>query len=263
MPILGTTASAITLSTIPVSGYTFWLDANDASSFTFSSSNVVSQWADKSGNGNHATQATVGNQPTRESSVLNSKAGVRFTGNADKALGMATKIGAEGTQTFFLVLNTASGWTNSTGGNTPFFSSNAMSNSVPNGGVTIGSWTGAWANERVGWYAQTGGNQSFGIAQNSANVSSGGHIFSFNTTPSTNTRAIRMDNSEQSVVSSGNWSGSGTRPGNYDCIGNYIVTSGGSAFIGDICEVILYDTDLSDSDITSVYNYLKAKWGTP
>ena len=44
-------------------GPTLWLDASDASTIT-ESGNKVSQWSDKSGNGNDATQATGSLQPT-------------------------------------------------------------------------------------------------------------------------------------------------------------------------------------------------------
>lgn len=261
MTLLGIVASQNYPRTVspPVSGFSFWLDADDATSFTFSSSNVVSAWADKSGNGNNATQATVANQPTKESSVLNGKPGVRFSANADKCLGLGTQIGGT-TQTTFMVISTPSGWTNSTGGFAMIFSSNALG-VAGNGGLVGGSWTGGFANERILWYTQSSGNQSIGIAQNGSNISSGGHILSIDHT-ATGSRDIKLDNVSQSVTSSGNWSNS-LYPGNYDRIGNYDVTGGGSGFIGDICEVILYPSQLSSGDITLVYDYLKTKWGTP
>lgn len=46
-------------------GLALWLDSSDASTFTFSSGSLVSQWNDKSGFGRHFTQATVANQPSR------------------------------------------------------------------------------------------------------------------------------------------------------------------------------------------------------
>jgi len=46
-----------------------WLDAADASTITHSS-NAVSQWNDKSGNGNHATQSTANMQPTYSSTAM-------------------------------------------------------------------------------------------------------------------------------------------------------------------------------------------------
>ena len=59
-----------------------WLDAADTSSITHSS-NAVSQWNDKSGNGNHASQSTAANQPTLTTSALNGKPVITFDGTND------------------------------------------------------------------------------------------------------------------------------------------------------------------------------------
>ena len=58
-------------------GFTLWLDAEDNTTITHSS-NAVSQWNDKSGNGNHATQATSSKMPTYtvSNSLLNNKSSV-------------------------------------------------------------------------------------------------------------------------------------------------------------------------------------------
>lgn len=60
-----------------------WHDASDLSTFTFSSSNVIAEWRDKSGNGNHLAQATTAKQPTRLTGVLGGKAVVDFDGIND------------------------------------------------------------------------------------------------------------------------------------------------------------------------------------
>ena len=54
------------LSTNPAIQAIVWLDASAAGTVTHSS-NAVSQWADKSGNGNHATQTTTSAKPTYSS----------------------------------------------------------------------------------------------------------------------------------------------------------------------------------------------------
>lgn len=59
-----------------IPGCTLWLDAADQSTLTLSGSNV-SQWNDKSVNGNHVSQATGSNQPTYSSN------GVLFDGVND------------------------------------------------------------------------------------------------------------------------------------------------------------------------------------
>jgi hypothetical protein len=58
-----------------------WLDANDSSTITIATG--VSTWADKSGNGKNATQATAANQPTYSSTGFNSKPTIQFDGTND------------------------------------------------------------------------------------------------------------------------------------------------------------------------------------
>ena len=63
-----------------LSGLSLWLDADDASTIT-ESSGSISQWDDKSGNGNHATQSTASNQPTYGTQTINAKNVVHFDGS--------------------------------------------------------------------------------------------------------------------------------------------------------------------------------------
>ncbi len=51
-------------------GLAIWLDAQDSSTIALSGSNVT-QWSDKSGNGNHAVQATAIRQPLLVASAIN------------------------------------------------------------------------------------------------------------------------------------------------------------------------------------------------
>src|ERR1700748_1258223 len=53
-----------------IAGLTLWLDASDSSTLTLNGTNV-SQWNDKSGNGNNATQATMVSQPVYGAASLN------------------------------------------------------------------------------------------------------------------------------------------------------------------------------------------------
>ena len=55
-----------------------WLDADDATTITKDGGNLVSQWNDKSGNARHVTQATAANQPTYQAAGLNSKPSLYF-----------------------------------------------------------------------------------------------------------------------------------------------------------------------------------------
>ena len=54
---------------LSIGGCQMWLDGADATTIS-QSANLVSQWTDKSGNGNHATQSTSGNRPTYSTNGL-------------------------------------------------------------------------------------------------------------------------------------------------------------------------------------------------
>lgn len=60
-----------------------WLDAADASTVN-TVSGAVSQWNDKSGNGNHVAQSQSDLRPVVASNVLNSKPIIRFDGSNDR-----------------------------------------------------------------------------------------------------------------------------------------------------------------------------------
>jgi hypothetical protein len=246
--------------TSPVAGYSFWLDANDATAFTYSSSNIVSQWDDNGGS-NNATQGTVSKQPTRETGVLNGKAVVRFSGGATKALNLGTKI-ATGAYTLFIVINRSTAITAATGF-APIFYSTQADASPPNAGIVAGGYSGAYTDERISWNGTDGG-QNFGVAYNAADISSGGHVISFDKNSSTG-RAIRIDNTSvalQNSTTGGNFT-STIYSGNYNIIGNFLPADQNYAFSGDIAEILLYGSQLSSGDIDLNASYLKAKWGTP
>jgi hypothetical protein len=69
-------------SPLSLSGLQLWLDATDSSSITLNSGNV-SQWADKSPQGNNATQATAINQPAYATASVHGLAAVEFDGTDD------------------------------------------------------------------------------------------------------------------------------------------------------------------------------------
>lgn len=68
-----------------------WLDASDISSVVHSSG-FVSQWRDKSGNGNHATQGTGANQPVFLTDTINGKSAVSFINVTVPSLNLTSSI---------------------------------------------------------------------------------------------------------------------------------------------------------------------------
>jgi hypothetical protein len=217
-----------------ISGLQLWLDANDTDTITLNGS-TVSQWDDKSGNVYHVSQGTASNQPTYTASALNSKSVVRFDGNDELTNGSATPVGGSTNRTVFIVFN-------STGGSAISY------------GVTLGDST------------STG--QSFGVSKEIAvRVNGGNRVW---TTAIDATHAIvtiildgtsTTDLSAWKNGSSLTTSSTGTQTINTAAgiiIGNG--TAGGS-LVGDVAEIIVYNSVLSTSDRESVESYLSTKWG--
>lgn len=89
-----------------IPGLVLWLDADDATTFTFGVGTAVAQWNDKSGQGNHVSQGTAANQPIRTAAQLNGKPTVVFDGSND-VLSKSSATGFTGIANFtcYMVLN--------------------------------------------------------------------------------------------------------------------------------------------------------------
>lgn len=86
-----------------------WLDAEDATTITLNGS-TVSQWADKSGHGNNATQSTAANQPTYSATGYGGKPSLAFDGTNDSLVLPTTGV---------MGINTAAGFYIATAASTP------------------------------------------------------------------------------------------------------------------------------------------------
>jgi hypothetical protein len=245
MSLLGIIASSkLGAPTQPVAGYVQWLDADDASSFTYSSGVVVSSWADKSGNSRNAIQAIVANQPSRITSVINGKAVVRFDVTNDVLSWTPYAMTA---QTWFIVFRN------------PNEITTATSNSLLSSGtfiynaLNLGSTTGAIANERITWIGvTTGGAQIQGIAQNTSNIAAGNHQLNVAMTAGY-AGSMKFDEVTISTAAvNGGFAAS--------CYPQYAEFLGNASGL-DIAEVIAYDSALSSVDILTNESYLANKWG--
>lgn len=233
--------TTVTTTTPPISGYSLWLDATDASSFTYSSGSLVSQWNDKSGNARHFTQSTASSQPTRNTNVFNGKAGVLATPNN--------------------VLSTSYNWVNSAF--TAFLVVKPTNYSGFMGWLGCHTTTGC---PSLGTASGSGAYSVFrtGVSTNASNlISSQVHpdvaVWKSAGVSSGNISATIYKNgtAASSTISYG---GSGT--------GTIATLFSSSTGFDDPCrgylfEVIVYPSQLSDSDRNSVEAYLKTKWGTP
>ncbi len=85
---------------------TLWLDADDAASITHSS-NAVSQWSDKSGNGTNMVQSTASKKPTLTNNGSNSLPTLTFDG-VDDSLLSTQSVGASQAFTVYSVVRNIS-----------------------------------------------------------------------------------------------------------------------------------------------------------
>jgi hypothetical protein len=243
--ILGILAQGVAGAPAPVGTPYQWLDADDATTFTYSSGVVISQWSDKSGNARNATQAVVANQPTRQTNVVNGKAVVRFDATNDALSYTQYSLS---NRTIFMVFRNAAQLNSGT------------SVDLIQGGATFpiqvfgfGAQTGGVSGEVATWLGVTTGGSTINGYYNTSNIAAGAHQLNW-TTDSSRNFAAKLDKSSLSTTAIGGGFSATTYPG-------YSGGMGGAPTGIDICEFIVYDTVLSGTDITANEDYLATKWG--
>lgn len=227
-------SGAAAFSPDDVSGLELWLDADDATTFTFSSSTLVSQWDDKSGNSRHVSQSTVSKQPSR-SSTYGSRTGVNFFGPSAQIMRTASATTLTQPYTMFAV------------------------------SAILGSTRSA---ARLFAHYSTIGVQ-FVHGEVSANYSAyaGTAFVASGSVPSTGVlqQGTAYINGSSSYTRSNGSAGSTGNAGSNSLDLATIGASGNNSnyFTGDIAELLVYSGTLSTSDRDAIEAYLKDKWSTP
>ena len=211
-------------------GCVTWLDGADDDVFSYSSGTLVSQWRDKSGNDNHVSQSTTSSQPTRNR-TLNSKSVVDFDGS-DDSLSSSNSLTLSSGHTMFAVTLTDA------------FSSDAGLISIQDrldNGITI--HTGGYAY----FYFGSG---SYNTTQSVAASTS--YILSKVWTGATSGNRISYKDGTQGYST-------GTMASSHST-GVLRLGQQTTYYNGYIAEVIIYNRELSQDEITKVHNYLQNKW---
>lgn len=224
-----------------------WLDAADTSSIT-STSNAVSKWADKSGNGRDVLQSTTDQKPATNTTTVNNLNvlvfdggdNLRSTGSTQLNVGDITvfSVFAETTsKTDAGILSAAYGY------DSDFSSSNAFAIE------TAGSGACFRFARNFGPYATVSGDKpsAFGVYSVTANNSGFNQTYFNGATSGSTTKG-------------GSWgiADSGFIVGTRYIYGSVSVSNG---IIGYIGELIVYPRVLASNELTSVNNYLLKKWG--
>lgn len=220
-----------------VAGLLQWYDADDASTFTYSSGSVVSQWNDKSGNANHIANSTVGQQPSRTGSV-NGRTSVVFDGTND-FLWKVVSAPPKPSTIFLVAKNTAT-----TLQRTAFiyFGSPGDGRFYRPTGDTINMFQGSIVASGTSW-GTTNPHLVAGVFDSASSL-------------------LRVNSGSWTSVSAG-----ATAFGTTFSIGSSISASGSPPsaaeyWTGDICEFVAYSGALSSTDRDNVATYLKNRWGT-
>lgn len=246
MPVLGILSSSYRSAGIPVSGYSLWLDADDATTFSYSSGSVVSQWNDKSANNYHFSQATVANQPIRNTNQQNGLPAVTFA--ADFLANTSINWGASASTLFIVAKEDKSAGT-------------GFQNLFTTGTGAAGQWGYGVSSDGTSEYISI-----FNIATNytpfdTVMTTGNADVLSFKSAgiSAGSVTANLWKNGTAGVTSPV------TRTGTSSAAGALLGSAAAASepFYGFFCEIILYPSQLNDTDRQSVESYLKTKWGTP
>jgi hypothetical protein len=226
----------------PVTGMSVWYDASDATTFTYSSSNIISQWSDKSGNSRNATQATTSQQPTRQTNVINGLPVVRFDGSNDY-LEFTNILSGDTTFTVFWVLRPVAVTT----GYKPSFAFLSNAPDVDYGALHYINPSAQGASYPFG------GNSGWGNYDNSGSY----------TANSVYLMEFIADGSTWKVFKAGTQEGTNNTGGSPSYAKTWIAAQNNPPRFSqfDFGEILVYNTALSAGDVTTNRNYLNAKWG--
>jgi hypothetical protein len=214
-----------------ISGLTLWLKAD---SLGLSDGTAVSTWTDSSGTGNNATQATGVNQPIFKTNIVNGKPTVRFDGSNDSL----TFSSSPADTSVFVVASLGVAPASQTA-YAPF---TVFGTGTPLAGIDLTCrLTG------TNWGVYVGSDLSSGedLVNGTFNIIEA-------TTSGAGTVIYR--NGVQKATSGSRSNGDGSTA--------QIASQTGSSrwFNGDIAEILIYDSVLSQIDRTNVEKYLSAKY---
>lgn len=237
-----------------VTGLTVWLKAD--AGITKDGSNLVSDWTDQSGNGNNFSQSTAGNKPVYTASAQNSLPTIVFDGSNDYLTTAASV--TLGTYTLFAVVSRPTWAASSYGGlwGHNFASNGSAGRAVGVTGGALNSWQNNEFFSCGNGYNLTPGPYAFGpigtMTNNSYHMISVGLGSADSFLRKDGASIVRVSNNAAVTSSSTRMS-----------LGTWYLAATSDFWGGGIAEVLIYNSVLSATNITSIENYLKTKWATP
>jgi hypothetical protein len=277
----GTWPSAFTSPT-GLAGLQLWLDASDASTLfdattggsLVAADGTVKRWEDKSGNANHATQATSGSRPLLKINNQNGLPGVQTDGVDDFFFATVSGFNTLAATTIILVAKTqnAASPNTETGRFFNFGNFGSASGSYPsNRGFFLGHAAGALTDETIviglvnpGQGNGRLGSSSYSRGANTAQAittifaNSGVQLFANNSAVSLNLAVSGYSASTPSGPADVAYT---TDNDIYFNISRTNGTLGSANTQVTYHEILVYDRVLSAGERTSLWTYLSEKWG--
>ena len=253
--------SKINTSAIPAAGLQLWLKADEG---VRASGSSVSSWIDQSGNGNDATQSNFDRQPSLVNNGLNNKPLLHFDGINDM-------LGLTGTKpmsqiSLFLVFKIDSGLVGNDGTDPFPYYPVVFGNPNINGkayGLGMRNYYSANSPDIIGPWV---GEDSY-VFSESPNIAAFDQwkVLSVITNQKMWNTTVRSNGVDAVITPQGTTNESlsfplGRPDGTVGIGGAVNVPAGHLIFKGDIAEVIVYDTALSNEDRLSVEKYLNDKY---
>jgi hypothetical protein len=247
-----------------ISGLQLWLDASDAQTLYDATSGgslvaadgTVARWQDKSGNARHFTQSTAASRPTRKTNQQNGLDALLFDGSNDHMIG-GDYLDLDGTKqiTVFLAIKARTSGVNSI----------ELINKRDNTGTDSGWYLYTNSTEKLET-ALVSSASYFVLESNSAVAAfNSGVVWTFKTTAGSATSATAQYRNGSLIASTiaFNQTQAATNVSKAIYLGILEFPTGTFArpFDGNFCEVIAYDSNLSDTSRAAVETYLLAKWG--
>lgn len=230
-----------------LSGLLGWWDASDAGSIT-SSSGAVSQWNDKSGQGNHAAQANASEKPTTGSTTQNGLNVLSFDGGDWIGWNPAAGPFLNTFQTVVVVYY-------DTGDNNTVIGEGRSGND--NGMWTLGNLITS-KNAR-GYHESAAGVTRWDL--NTGSPTTSPLRLTYRRTPDTGTVDVNLDDSNGGSASITGASLANSGPHNRVTFGALRRTGVGGHITGWIGEIIAYGDRKTGADLAALENYLDTKWG--
>lgn len=237
-----------------ISGLALWLDPTDTTSYTIATG--VSEWRDKSGNGNHFTQSVGNNQPTL--ATIGGKTAFNFNGTSHHFFSTSTLFVGNVSFTFFQVFE----------GTFPGNGTALFTHKTGEGGLDTNDIT-------VGLSANQGSNWAFGTLRTRvATIRSGNTVNAdqrFDNIDASGIGAVSMVGTFSASPTSTAWFKGTAAPSSAGTAG--LTSVNGMTigcrnnptrdlfYVGKIGEVIAYGRELSTAERRRVESYLARKWG--